>query len=379
MPAMTLLIFILILSILVLVHEFGHFIVAKRSGIRVEEFGLGLPPRIIGKKIGETLYSFNLLPFGGFVKLTGEDDTEITSKNDPKSFVSKRAYVRAAILMAGVTMNLILAIVVFQFVLASNNYKSLYLPLFFDHTFRFGETETANTVVASYTEDSAGKEAGIEVGEAIIEINDVPVYSINDVRSQVKDKAGREIKVLLMDLRRQSNGEIRSVNLVPLKDEEGNGIIGVYMTKAVTISYANDKVSAGVLHSYNMMSYSVITFANLIKASFEARSVGPVSEGVAGPVGIYSVVGNILSYSGSKVVLSLLDLVALMSLSLAFLNIMPFPALDGGRLGFVVLEMLRGGKKVSPNFEASVHKWGMIFLLGLIVLVTFKDVFKILS
>src|SRR3972149_6501794 len=114
-----------VLSVLILVHELGHYLVARRAGIWVEEFGIGLPPRIIGKKIGETLYSINLLPFGGFVKLTGEDDTEITSKNDPKSFVSKRAYVRAAILMAGVTMNLILAIVVFQFVLASNNYKSL--------------------------------------------------------------------------------------------------------------------------------------------------------------------------------------------------------------------------------------------------------------
>ena len=127
------------------------------------------------------------------------------------------------------------------------------------------------------------------------------------------------------------------------------------------------------------MSYSAVTFGNLIKASLDARSVAPVSEGIAGPVGIYSVVGNILSYSGSKVILSLLDLVALMSLSLAFLNIMPFPALDGGRLVFVVLEIIRGGKKVSANFEASVHKWGMIFLLGLIVLITFKDVFNILS
>ena len=376
---MTLIIFIIILSVLVLVHEFGHFIVAKKSGIRVEEFGLGLPPRVFGKRIGETVYSFNLLPFGGFVKLTGEDDTEVTSKSDPKSFVSKPAYVRAAILVAGVTMNLILAIVVFQFVLTSNNYKTLYLPLFFDYTFRFGRAETSNTVVASYTEESAGKDAGIEVGEAIIEINDIPVYSIDDVKTQVKDNAGKEIKLLLIDLRRQSSGEIRSINLVPLEDEEGNGIIGIYMTKAVTINYQDQKVSAGILHSYNMMSYSAVTFGNLIKASLDARSVVPVSEGIAGPVGIYSVVGNILSYSGSKVILSLLDLVALMSLSLAFLNIMPFPALDGGRLVFVVLEIIRGGKKVSANFEASVHKWGMIFLLGLIVLITFKDVFNILS
>jgi len=376
---MTLLIFIIILSVLVLVHEFGHFIVAKKNGIRVEEFGLGLPPRVFGRKIGETVYSFNLLPFGGFVKLTGEDDTEVTSKSDPKSFVSKSPRVRAAILVAGVTMNLKLAVVVFQFVLASNNYKTLYLPLFFEHTFRFGRTETANTVVASYTEESAGKDAGIEVGEAIIEINDIPVYSIDDVKMQVKDKSGKEIKVLLMDLRRQSSGEVRSINLMPLEDEEGKGIIGVYMTKAVTLNYEDKKIAAGFLHSYNMLSYSGVTFANLIKASLDAHSVAPVSEGIAGPVGIYSVVGNILSYSGPKVILSLLDLVALMSLSLAFLNIMPFPALDGGRLVFVFLEIIRGGKKVSPNFEANVHKWGMIFLLGLIVLITFKDVFKILS
>ena len=123
---MTLIIFIIILSVLVLVHEFGHFIVAKKSGIRVEEFGLGLPPRVFGKRIGETVYSFNLLPFGGFVKLTGEDDTEVTSKSDPKSFVSKPAYVRAAILVAGVTINFIL-VILFFFGFSNSNAKRVNL------------------------------------------------------------------------------------------------------------------------------------------------------------------------------------------------------------------------------------------------------------
>ena len=127
---MTLLIFILILSLLVLIHEFGHFITAKKSGVRVEEFGLGLPPRIWGKQLGETLYSLNWLPFGGFVKLTGEDD-DGNGLNDEKSFSSKKPSRRALILTAGVLMNFILGIFLYYVFLISNGFKSFYLPLIF--------------------------------------------------------------------------------------------------------------------------------------------------------------------------------------------------------------------------------------------------------
>jgi len=373
---LTLVIFILILSVLVLVHEFGHFIVAKKSGVKVEEFGLGIPPKLIGKKIGETIYSLNLLPFGGFVRLLGEDDTEVVSSSDSRNFASKTPFQRIAILVAGVTMNTLLGMLLFYIILISNGFKSLNLPLIFDYKFRFGEQIATNTVVMSFMEGSAAEAGGTNSGDDVLEINDQPVYNVSDIRAFLKDKVGQKVKVLVKDMRDNSNLSIRTVYLTPTADEKGDGILGAYLTKSIVLSYQHpvEKLLAGPLHAYNMVAYSVNSFKKLIGLSVVEKSVEPVSAGIAGPVGIYKVVGGILDYTKGSVVLSLLDLIALMSVSLALLNIMPFPALDGGRVFFIVIEKLRGGKKVNPSFEANVHKWGMLLLLGLIVLITIKDI-----
>ncbi len=171
------------------------------------------------------------------------------------------------------------------------------------------------------------------------------------------------------------------ITIVPKSDTAGAGILGIYLGKSVYLSYdtAAQKLLSGPMHAYNMLSYSAKTFKMLILLSVQEKSAAPVSEGVSGPVGIYSVIGSILGQGGKRVILSLVDLTPLMSLSLAFLNIMPFPALDGGRAFFVVLEILRKGRKVSAVFEANVHKWGMILLLGFILLITLKDVARLIG
>lgn len=375
---LNLIIFITILSILVLIHEFGHFYAAKRAGVTVEEFGFGLPPKIFGKKIGETLYTLNLLPFGGFVKLLGEDaeDSDNVSKikTNPKSFASKSPLWRAVIISSGVFMNLVLAIVLYYSFFFSTGFKTFNMPQFFNYNFRFGTQNEINTVVMSVNPDSPSYNK-IEVGQAIIEINETPVHNLNDIKMVLKDKAGQEVSILLLDVRTLNN-DFSSITVVPVRDENGDGIIGVYVGKSVQLSYENTKALSGPMHAYNMLAYSSSTLSSLVKQSFAQKDITPVSSSVAGPVGIFSVIGSIVD-NGPHPVLGIIDFVALLSLTLALLNILPFPALDGGRLVFIAIEAVTR-RPVSHRVETAIHKFGMLLLLTLLVLVTIRDIARII-
>lgn len=379
---LTLVVFILILSLLVLVHEFGHYIVAKIFGVRVEEFGLGLPPRLFGKKIGETDYTLNVLPFGGFVKLTGEDAVieDETACNavtkDPKNFMSKNPIQRLLILCAGVFMNLVLALFLSYLFLAGNQFKTLNIPVFFDYHFQFGTPRVTSTMVSGFKDDGPAELAGVQLGEVIVEIDGKAIYSVDDIKQSLKDKTGNQVSVTLLNKQSEIEQRVRTVSVMPSVDDAGVPILGVYLTRVVVIEY-NNKVLAGPMHAYNMLAYSTELLGKFISMSMQQRSLEPVSSGVVGPVGIYSVIGSILDYSGSSIMLNLLNFVSLMSLSLAFLNIMPLPALDGGRVFFIFAEMLLG-KRVNPHFEVAVHKIGMVLLLGLLLVISIKDVFVFL-
>lgn len=387
----TAIVLIIILSILVLVHEFGHYFVAKRVDVRVEEFGWGLPPRAWGKKIGETIYSINWLPFGGFVKLTGEDfgdeegEERVTSDGyplldkkgnpitgkDTRNFKNKTPLQRGLILAAGVFMNLVLAVVLYYIMFSMTGFKTLTLPLFFDHDFKFGNKEVTHTTVTAFSEDSPAEAAGVNLGEAVIEINGNPVYSAQDVRDILKANEGNEVSVLLMDLRGVER-TFRTVYITPQEHDDGY-ILGVLLTDAFRLDYGNSKRMAGFMHAWNMLSYSTGTLWNLTTTAIREKDVTYVSDSVAGPVGITRVVSGILSYKEGNILVELIDLTALLSISLAFLNILPFPALDGGRLLFVIIEGV-SGKKLSDKTEGTIHRWGMIALLGLIALITVKDI-----
>ncbi|MFZ5425283.1 MAG: M50 family metallopeptidase [Patescibacteria group bacterium] len=371
-----LLIFIIILSVLVLVHEFGHFYAARKNNVQVEEFGYGLPPKIWGKKFGDTEYTINLLPFGGFVRITGEEDLEESS--DPNNFMSKSPVRRLSILLAGIFMNVALAIFLYYVFFFVTGFKSLALPVFFDHSFKYGRTEQINTVVTDFLEGSAAESSGLSSGEAIIEIDNTPVYSVADMRGALEDKANVPVKLLVMDIRRLSR-PTRVVEITPQANEDGAGFLGTVLNSAIVLDYSDNKLTAGFSHSYNVMSYTFSTLKSLVGVSYEEKSIEPVSGSVSGPVGIFSVVDSILRFSGKEAILGLIDLTALLSLSLAIINLMPFPALDGGRVLFVLIEMLRGGKRVSAKVETAMHKWGILILLALMVLVTFRDVKNLLG
>lgn len=376
---MALLIFILILSVLVLVHELGHFLVAKKNGILVEEFGLGIPPRLFGKKIGETLYSYNLLPFGGFVKLYGDDPEETTQdlETNPRSFLSKSPFQRAAVLLAGVLMNFVLAVFLYYLLFFVTNFKTLSLPVFFDYNFKYGEVNYTNTVVTGFIEGSTAKNAGVQAGEAISRIDGTPVSNISDIRDALEGKQDTQVSLVLQDMRVNSEVSTRELTSNVGTDEEGNAVLGVYISESASIHYSN-KILAPVQHSINMIAYTGHVFGQFINASIQTKSVEPVSQGVAGPVGIYSVVDSILSYGGTEAYLGLIDFVALLSLSLAFLNLLPLPALDGGRFAFILFEIIFR-KKPSQKVETFVHKWGMLFFFGLLILITVKDVRNLIN
>lgn len=375
--------FILILSILVLVHEFGHFLAAKKSGVRVEEFGFGLPPRILGKKIGETLYSINLLPFGGFVKLTGEDidDPEELKNiaNDPNNFNAKSPLRRLSILCAGVFMNILLAVFLYYIFFFISGFKSFSLPMLYDYNFKFGNVTTAPAVIVSIEPNSPAAQAELALGDSILEINGSPVYTSSDVRKLLKDRVGENTTVIIKNIR-SLNPELRHVTVIPTADDVGDGIIGIYMGKTSTIAYesSTQKLLVGPMHTYNILGLSLHTFKNLIGTSLREKDFSTVSSGIAGPLGIFSIVSGILDYDGISMftLLTLIDLVSMLSVGLAIINLFPFPALDGGRVVFILIEAITK-RKISPRFETKVHQVGILILLTLMVLVSIRDISRI--
>lgn len=374
---------------LVIIHEFGHFIVAKKLGVRVDEFGFGMPPRIFGKKVGETIYSINLLPFGGFVQLLGVDENEgpvAEAKKNPRNFLSKKPFQKLAILLGGVIMNLLLAFVLYAVFFSISGYKSSLIPLISDYRFKYGEVSKLSNLIVDVQDNSPAAQEDLVPGEAIIEIDQIPVYNIGDIQAALRNKAGQAVTLLITDAR-SSEYNVRKVEITPSSNQAGEGIIGVYIGEAVNIDYSrgSSKYLAGPMHSYNMLAYSANVIGTLFQSSLAYKSLEPVSSGFSGPVGIYSVVKGIIAYASQLenpaqrvqvLTLALIDLTALLSLSLALLNAMPFPALDGGRVVFVIFEAITK-KQISQAAEMRIHKFGIIFLMGLLALVTVKDLLNI--
>lgn len=384
MTFLTFILVILSLSSLILIHEFGHFIAARKNGVRVDEFGIGYPPRIWGKQIGETLYSINVLPLGGFVRIAGEeiesDKEEKEFIKDPQSFVSKPPLIQIFILLAGIIMNTLVAISLFYVFFFVNGFKSFYIPMIFDHTFRFGTEHSYNTVIFDMTDTSAAKEAGMQVGEAITKIDGQEITNIMEMRKALMGKTGLVVTVETLDMRDRSYTNVKSYDITPkpnsnpLNANEGDSIIGVYTGAAKSISYdsTSEKIFSGPLHAYNLLSYSLISFGKIIGVSVQDKNVGAVSETMVGPVGVFNIMVSVFKEGGSKLFLSVIDTLAIISLGFAFSNILPIPALDGGRIAFKVYELITR-RRVKASFESNVHKIGMYILLGLMLLITLKD------
>ena len=344
---------------------------AKRSGIGVEEFGFGLPPRIWGRKVGETIYSLNWLPFGGFVKLVGEDSTD-EKRTQKNSFYTKPIRQRAMVVVAGVFMNLILAVVIFYIVIAALGFK-VSLPLLVDHKFKF-VNETRAPLVAEVNNNSPAKTAGLAPGDSIVAVNGQNIKSVEELQKAVRASEGEE---LVLTVENPVNNKQKTVKATPTFNETlKNYALGVGLSELAVLNYntPTQKIFAGFIHSYNTVEYSIKVFADLIGFAVKERNLAPVSEGVSGPVGIAALTKQAVALGP----ISVLQLAGLLSLNLAVLNILPIPALDGGRFFFILVEAITR-RRVHATFEKWVHTIGFGVLIALILLVTYNDIVKLIK
>lgn len=373
----SIIIFIITLLILVVIHELGHFIMAKKFGIKVEEFGFGIPPRAWGKKVGETIFSINWLPLGGFVRLLGEDETDKKILENKRSFASQVVWKRIVVVVSGVLMNLIFAWLLFYIVLGFQGFKTQ-LPLLLDHQFvGVNQKIESMVVIAQVAKDSPAEKVGLQAGERVIAINDQLIQNDEQLVEKTKSLAGQAVKLTVSDLRKIT---VRSVEVVPRESPpQGQGPLGIALSgfRIANLEYhtPTQKILSGPTHSWNLIAYSGKIFGRLINQSLTQKSLDPVSRSVSGPVGISSLANAVLT-SSENPLLPYIDFVGLLSLNLAIINLLPFPALDGGRLLFLLIEATTR-KRVHAEVERWIHTAGMVLLLALIILITYSDIQKL--
>lgn len=363
---MSVILFILILAVLILVHEFGHFIVAKKAGMRVDEFGLGLPPRAV--KLWEkngTVYSLNWIPFGGFVKIFGEDfeDAGITQGGLSNSFMSRPKHWQALVLVAGVTMNIL-----FAWLLLSLGFMTG-MPTAVDEESE--HVKDAEVMVTSVFDDTPAFNTGLQVGDRIlavtsdsrhIERDSVTVENFQNIVGNAPGSVALTIK---------RGEEIRTVAVTPtqIPDIEQKAI-GISLAMVGTLKlpvhlafFEGASMTIGVTRDIAIGLWNLLFDAMRGNADFSQ---------VTGPVGIAGLVGDARELGFAY----LLTFTAFISLNLAVLNLVPFPALDGGRLLFVLIEAIKGSP-INPKVFRVVNGIGFGLLLLLMVIVTFNDIVRL--
>lgn len=393
---------LVLLGVIIFVHELGHYIAARASGVLVEEFGIGMPPRMIGiqriegiwrvlrgprahRDVEHTVYSLNALPIGGFVRLYGDgaggEGGSVEDRLAHRSFDNARASRRLIIMGAGVLMNILLAVVIYYLLIVRNGLVSERLPLIGDPTFAFGRVERS-IGVASIIPDSPAQSAGVRAEDIILEVRPVsdqeqgpwiPMRSPGDLIEIVKAHEGRPVQVHVRDF---TSGVERILTVSPRYNaKEKRPMIGVGLMDFVTLRYDRgvEPYLAGWLHAWNITSYNFQTLGTMVSYAVQERKPQVIGEAVTGPVGIGRIIDKILKGSGSRTLENLLNLSAVISLSLAFVNILPFPALDGGRIMMLIPEIITG-RKVNKKFEQYVNIIGFTCLIGLSILITIKDV-----
>jgi len=382
----TIIIFVLVLSVLVFAHELGHFFTARRLGVKAEEFGFGFPPRAIGwyknsagkwrRVIGNvsseslaasenvnlnpgkkaTIYSLNWLPIGGFVKIKGENG-EGQEEND--SFVSKNIGRRVIILVAGVVMNIVLAWFLF-----AGGYM-IGMPQSADDLGKRAQVGEAQVMIASVMPNSPAATAGLKDGDAVLRINNVAISSEKALQDAVAASAGQEATLLV-----KREGSEQTLKVTPVSKDGGRATIGVSIFSAGLVRYPFfDAIWQGAKTTVWTLGQIFAAFYNLFADIFSGHKVG---DQFAGPVGIAEVTGQAARLGFSY----LLQFTALLSLNLAVLNILPFPALDGGRILFLLIEKAKG-RPVRREVEAVIHNIGFLLLIALVIFITYKDIIKL--
>ncbi len=348
----TTILFFLVLSILVFVHELGHFLVAKLFNIRVDEFAIGFPPKVISKTFRETTYSINALPLGGYVKIHGENPEDETDNIDVRNFQNVSWWKQVLVLIAGVTFNIIFAWLLLSLSLMIGTSKASIEGIPPQYI-----KGTQAVIIQSVVADSPAALAGIQPGEIVTSIQGVEIKKAEDIQITIKS-ATSTVQVITKKM------DVVQTYIVTPKDN----LIGITLAEVATIRMPLiPALTYGAQGTYNLtgqLGTGVMQF-------FGKLFVGNASWGeVSGPVGIAKVVGS----AGREGVTSLLFVAALISISLAVMNILPFPALDGGRIVISVIEGIMR-KRLNSKFVNSINTVGFILLILLMLVVTFKDIF----
>jgi regulator of sigma E protease len=341
------LLFVLILVGLVVAHEFAHFLTAKLFGVYVIEFGIGFPPKIWGKKFGETEYTLNWLPIGGFVRLMGEEDP-----THPRSLASRPKWQRFIVLAAGSVMNLILPILLFAIAFTIPHEESV-----------------GRAIISEVEPNSPAAAAGLKPEDVI--------YEIGGRNAKNSIEAGRLIRINMgheTDIRVKRVNEFVTVQVTPRwSPPAGQGPTGIKIAPQYGFT---ETVSQPPWESIPNGFRTTIDTMILARNEFISWFKGGSSPEVAGPVAIAQTTGEVAREGGAS---PLLELAALLSINLGIINLLPLPMLDGGRVMFLVIEFLRGGRRIAPEKEALVHLVGFVLFMALAVVVTFADVSRIVN
>lgn len=338
---------ILIFCIIILFHEWGHFLLAKKNGIKVNEFCIGLGPTIVGFTKGETKYSIKLLPFGGACMMEGEDE----ESTDSRSFNSKTPLQRISVVAAGPLFNFLMAFIFSIIIIGCHGYTE---PVIYD-------------TMPGYSAEAAG----IEAGDRIIKMDNKRIHFYKEVSGYIMFHPGDAI-----DVTYERDGEVYETTLTPVYDEESDrylmGILGT-----------NEYVKEGPLGTLKYSAFEMKYWIWYTLNSLKMLVTGQVSlADLSGPVGIVTVVADTYEQSMADgiyyVFLNMLNIAILLSANLGVMNLLPLPALDGGRLVFLVIELIRG-KKVNPDREGMVHFIGLVCLLALMVVIMASDIFKLFA
>lgn len=325
---------IIVLGILVTIHEFGHFIVAKLSGTKVNEFAIGFGPKIFSKKYGETEYSFRLMLFGGFCALAGEDETS----NDKRAVTNKPWYIRLGIFAAGPLMNILLTFVI------------LIMVFYF--------VGSPVPVVSSTINGYPAEKAGIKPGDEIVMVNNTKINDWTTLQNIINSNNGVKLNFTI----KRGNVILKKAVIPTIDKSTSKPMIGIVPQYRRSLILA---INSGVKQT--------IFFAKMIILSLYMLITGKVSTNdLMGPVGIVQAIGT----EAKSGILNLMAFTALISVNLGLFNLLPFPALDGGRILFVLIEKIRG-KPVDPEKEGFVHYIGFILLIALILFATYKDLVRI--
>lgn len=324
---------ILVFALVIAIHEFGHFIVAKLSGVKVHEFALGMGPKLFHVRKGETEYTLRLLPIGGYVKMEGEDE----DSDDARSFGKQPGWIKILIVSAGAIMNFILAIVVF---------------IIYSYGMGF-----PTTVIDVVPKDLPAYEAGIEKGDKIVSVDDKEIDKWTEVTEEITTSESENIKITVL-----RDGEEKTFNVKPSIDKADN-------RKIIGIQPQFEKSIVGAIKG------GFSNFSLAIKLMFEF--IGNIFTGdinkdeVSGPIGIVYAVSEV----SKQGFLTLLFFTGLISINLGVFNLLPIPALDGSRVVFLLIEIIRG-KPVDPNKEGLVHMIGFVALIILMIVVAYNDIIK---